>query len=111
MSLYRDSIARISVLQARVLTGVAPRIFKTLGSITLSHGVDSVEVKLLRTRGHGCVDETTVFECPRCRSTARVLAFSYVGIGCMTCMPWRSREYAVSRRQSAPHVGTVTAIP
>ena len=112
MLLYRDSINRVSVLQARALSGIAPRIFKTLTSIPLSFGINSFEVKLRRTHGYGCVNETTVFACLRCDADARVIGFSAVtGIGCLKCMPWRSREYPVSRRQWAPGVGNVMATP
>jgi len=110
MLIYRDSITRVSVLQARALSGLAPRLFKKATSVPVVFGSNTLEVKLRRTHGHGCVTETTVFACPRCDADARVIAFSAVaGIGCLKCMPWRSREYPVSRRQWAPGTGNVRA--
>lgn len=104
MALYRDEITIVTLPAVRA--GIAPRVFRKLTAIKLTFGERSEVVALARVAGHGCIGKRVAFVCP-CGATACVLAFTYVGLTCRKCTPWKSRGYRVSGK--APHVGHVAA--
>jgi len=107
--IYRDEVATISLAQLR--GRFAPRVFRKLQSVTLSHGPESHVVVLDRIRGHGCISGNQVaMRCPRCAAHVMTLGFTYLGLACRRCVPWRARGYRVSLRARAPHVGHVAAV-
>lgn len=103
--LHRDSLAIISTRGAR--SGIAPRVWRDLSSITLTHGTTSVTVALARVQDQrGCLTAPRVwFVCPACAALAGAIGFTFDAVGCRACLRWRSREYKVSRK--APHVGGI----
>ncbi len=110
--LHRDSLAIISIRGARAF--VAPRVWRDLDSVELTHGSTSVVVGLKRVAGrYGCIDRPRVwFVCPMCGSLAGAIGFTCEATppyGCRRCLRWRSREYKVSSK--APHIGPVAAAP
>lgn len=107
--LHRDSLAIISTRGAR--SGIAPRVWRELSSITLTHGSISVVVALARVPDRrGCLTTPRVwFVCPSCDALAGAIGFTFDLVGCRACLKWRSREYEVSRK--APHVGSVAVSP
>jgi hypothetical protein len=108
--LHRDSLPIISIRGARA--AIAPRIWRQLESVFLTHGQTCVIVALRRAPAPGCIKRPrTWFECPSCGALVGALAFAVFdadrAIGCRKCMPWRSREHRVGVK--APHVGPIVA--
>lgn len=114
MAQYRDVLPIVTLRSAA--SSIAPRVWRQLDSIVLTHGIHRVEVALKRvTPERGAVKHPRAwFVCPNpsCGALAGALAFSWDGdilIGCRKCLRWRSRSYRSSGK--APHVGPVKATP
>lgn len=98
MAVYRDEVERISLPMVRAR--VAPRVFRTLQSVTLQHDGHEAVVALRRLphhTAHGGI--RTVFACPRCGAAVFVVGCeSQAGWGCSKCLRWRGRNRLASTR-------------
>ena len=105
MACYVDGVARVSI--ARIRAAFAPREFKMMRSVHLSHGLLSCAVDIVHEESVGCFGGTRRwFSCPRCARRTVTIGFAYDGAGCRRCLRWRSRNRPTSKTL-APHIRPV----
>lgn len=96
MALYADQIPRLSLAQLRAQ--YAPRRFKKLSAIELRVGDVATVLKLVTTKGDGCVrGERRWIECHTCRRHVNVVGYAPgFSWSCRRCLGWRARNRPVA---------------